>query len=229
MLRSLPALLLASSLWAQFQPEPQQYPPPPAGNSQSGYPQYQPPAAAQQPGMNQDQGRDSAADQQHGVARIRIVQGDVDVKRGDNGQLTGAIMNAPLLSRDHLETAAGSRAEAELDADTVIRLAPDTDLAFANLAYQRAQVQLGIGTIIVRVLRDGQSQLEVDTPSVAFRPLSAGDYRISVFASDRSFRAFGNGWPAWLADDKCRSIFAGAWRRFRSRISKHWATRARSV
>jgi hypothetical protein len=186
MLRSLPALLLASSLWAQFQPEPQQYPPPPAGNSQSGYPQYQPPAAAQQPGMNQDQGRDSAADQQHGVARIRIVQGDVDVKRGDNGQLTGAIMNAPLLSRDHLETAAGSRAEAELDADTVIRLAPDTDLAFANLAYQRAQVQLGIGTIIVRVLRDGQSQLEVDTPSVAFRPLSAGDYRISVFDNGTS-------------------------------------------
>jgi hypothetical protein len=47
-------------------------------------------------------------------------------------------------------------------------------------------VQLGIGTIIVRVLRDGQSQLEIDTPSVAFRPLSAGDYRIAVFDNGTS-------------------------------------------
>jgi hypothetical protein len=133
-----------------------------------------------------DQGRDFTADQQHGVARIRVVQGDVNVKRGDNGELTGAIMNAPLMSRDHLETSGGSRAEVELDAGLIVRLAPDTDVAFANLAYQRSQLQLGIGTLIVRVLGDGPSQLEIDTPSVAFRPVSQGDYRISVFDNGTS-------------------------------------------
>jgi uncharacterized protein DUF6600/FecR-like protein len=186
MFRSVIALLLASSAWAQFQAAPQQYPPP-----QASYPPYQtPPNQAplpSQPMASQDeQGRDLMADQQHGVARIRLAQGDVNVKRGDNGELTGAIMNAPLLSRDHLETSPGSRAEVELDAGLIVRVAPDTDVAFANLIYQRSQLQLGIGTLIVRVVRDGQSQLEIDTPSVAFRPLAQGDYRISVFDNGTS-------------------------------------------
>jgi hypothetical protein len=183
MFRAVLVLLLASSAWAQFQTAPPQYP--------ANYPQYQAPPseapAGNQPLSNQDQqGRDFTADQQHGVARIRLAQGDVNVKRGDNGELTGAIVNAPVLSRDHLETNSGSRAEVELDAGLVVRLAPDTDVAFANLAYQHAQLQLGIGTLIVRVVRDGPAEVEIDTPSVAFRPLSQGDYRIAVFDNGTS-------------------------------------------
>lgn len=185
MFRYLPALLLVLPIWAQFETAQQQYPQqyPQPGNPQSGYPQYQQPQ--QQQGTD-DQSRDFASDQQHGVARLRMAQGDVNIKRGDNGQLTGAIMNAPLLSHDHLETGPGSRAEIELDGANVIRMAPDSDMAFANLVYQRSQVQLGVGTIIVRVLRDSQAQVEIDTPSVAFRPLSQGEYRISVFDNGTS-------------------------------------------
>jgi hypothetical protein len=184
MLRSLALLLIAAPLWAQFQtaqPPQQQYPQPAAG-----YPSYPAQQQPQYPAQDDQQGRDLAADQQHGVARLRVAQGDVNVKRGDNGLLTGAIMNAPLLSHDHLETGPGSRAEVELDAANVIRLAPDTDLAFADLAFGRAQMQLGIGTVIVRVLRDSQAQVEVDTPSVAFHPLGEGEYRISVFDNGTS-------------------------------------------
>jgi len=195
MRRSLTLLFLTLPLWAQFQqappvePYPQdvqpeyqaqsQYPTYPQQQSYPTQPQQQPPP--QYSTQDDQQGRDFAADQQHGVARIRIVQGDVNVKRGDNGTLTGAIMNAPLFSRDHLETGPGSRAEAELDNANVIRLAPDTDLNFANLAFGRVQAQLGIGTVIVRVLRASQTQMELETPSVAFHPLSPGEYRISVF------------------------------------------------
>ena len=68
-----------------------------------------------------------------------------------------------------------------MDAANIIRLAPDTDLGFANLAFGRAQAQLGIGTVIVRVLRESQAQIEVDTPSVALHPSLPGEYRISVF------------------------------------------------
>ena len=100
--RSLTLLLIAFPIWAQFQtaaPPEAQYP----EQAQAGYPQtgYPPQYPAQQQPYPQDdqQGRDWAADQQHGVARIRVAQGDVNVKRGDNGMLTGAIMNAPLLSR----------------------------------------------------------------------------------------------------------------------------------
>ena len=47
------------------------------------YPSY--PQAASDSGYGD--GPDIASDQQHGVARISIVQGDVNLKRGDNGPL----------------------------------------------------------------------------------------------------------------------------------------------
>ncbi len=210
MRRSLTLLLFTLPIWAQVQPYPQDDPNsgyPPQYQAQSQYPSQQPypqyPAQQQYPTSPQpqypgqqpqypqaqqddQQGRDFAADQQHGVARIRIVQGDVNVVRGDNGTLTGAIMNAPLMSRDRLQTGPGSRAEVELDNANVIRLAPDTDLSFANLAFGHVQVQLGAGTVIIRVLRNTQTQVELDTPSVAFHPLMPGEYRISVLGDGTS-------------------------------------------
>ncbi len=149
-------------------PAPQQYPP-----------QAYPPVQQQQMQQPQD-APDLAADEQHGVARVSVVQGDANVKRGDNGQLEAVAINAPLMARDHLQTSSGSRAEIELDYANLIRLGPNTDVGIADLQYHRYQVQLGAGTVIYRVLRDDNSQTEIDTPSIAVRPLSQGEYRISV-------------------------------------------------
>src|SRR3954454_532537 len=125
--------------------------------------QYSNPTYPQQtPDAGYGDAPDTATDQQHGVARISITQGDVNLKRGDNGQLSAAVVNAPVMARDHLETAPGSRAEVQLDATSLIRLAPNTDIGFSDLAYQRYQVQLGIGTIVLRVLGNSNAQLEVD-------------------------------------------------------------------
>ena len=123
---------------------------------------------------------EAAADQKHGVARLSIVQGDVNVKRSDNGQLTAAVVNASLVTQDRVQTADGSRAEVELDSANLVRLAPNTDLGLADLEYHRYQLQIGAGTLIYRVLRQSNSQVEVDTPSVGFRPLGEGEFRISV-------------------------------------------------
>ncbi len=155
---------------AQQYPGAGQYPP-----QQGAYPPQQP--APVDPNMQQgapDQ------DQQHGVARLSIVQGDVNVKRGDNGQLVAAIINAPLMAQDHVQTSPGSRAEVEFDYANLVRIAPNTDLAFAGLEYHRYQIQLGQGTIIYRVLRNQDAQAEIDTPSIAIRPGGEGEYRISV-------------------------------------------------
>jgi hypothetical protein len=84
------------------------------------------------------------------------------------------------MAHDRLQTSGGSRAEVELDSANLIRLAPDTDLGVADLQYHRFQVQLGAGTIMYRVLRPSQSQGEVDTPSIAFRALGEGAFRIAV-------------------------------------------------
>lgn len=175
---------------AQQNPQAPQYPPqqypqsqaqyPPAPQSYPGNPQTQ--QYPQTPYPNgQDQGpQESGADQQHGVARLSIVQGDVNVKLGSNGELVSATVNAPLVAQDHVQTSPGSRAEAEFDSANLLRLAPNTDVGFADLEYHRYQVQLGQGTVIYRVLRDSDAHAEIDTPSIAVHPVQQGEYRISV-------------------------------------------------
>ncbi len=188
---AIAAFGMVPAMDAQYGTE-QQYPPPQYQQSypqtqypQGPYPQQQYPPVQQypQPGMNGQapvDSEDPAADRQHGVARISIAQGDVNVKRGDSGELVAAAINAPLTSQDHLQTSPGSRAEVELDSANLIRLAPNTDVGFADLEYHRYQVQLGAGTIVYRVLRDSDAQAEVDTPSIALHPIRQGEYRISV-------------------------------------------------
>src|SRR5579875_3275089 len=156
---------------AQPYPAGQQYP-------QGPYPQAQYPQAPQ--GDEGGAVPDPAADQQHAAGRLSIIQGDVNVRRGDNGELVAAVMNAPVFTQDHVQTSPGSRAEIELDYANLVRLAPNTDIGFADLAYHRYQLQLGAGTIIYRVLRNANSQAEIDTPSIAIHPLSEGEYRVSV-------------------------------------------------
>ncbi len=160
---------------------PQQYP-------QSAYPQA--PGATQYPAPGQypqgpysqtpENPENAGTDQQHGVARLSVVQGDVNVRRADNGELVAAIMNVPLMTQDHVQTSAGSRAEVQLDYGNLVRLAPNTDLGFADVEYHRYQLQLAAGTIVYRVLRNSNAQVEIDTPSIAIRPAAEGEYRISV-------------------------------------------------
>lgn len=162
------------------------YAPPYAGGPQGSYaqPQYPQGSYSQAPQGAYPQADQDApnptTDRQHGVARLSIVQGDVSVKLGATGELVAAAVNAPLVAQDHVQTTPGSRAEVELDSSNLIRLAPNTDLGFADLEYHRYQAELGAGTIIYRVLRDSDAQSEVDTPSIAFRPLRQGEYRIAV-------------------------------------------------
>ncbi len=165
--------------WAQFAQTPANSDQSPYGGQAPPQPQYQGDQQNPQYGAGSDSESDPA-DRQHGVARVSIVQGDVNVRRGDTGQLEAAAINAPMMASDHLQTSPGSRAEIELDSGNLIRVGPNTDVGFADLEYRRYQVQLGAGTIIYRVLRDAGSQGEVDTPNIAVRPLGVGEYRISV-------------------------------------------------
>jgi hypothetical protein len=119
-------------------------------------------------------------DPSRGVARISLLQGDSNVRRGDSGELVAAAINAPLLAQDHIITAPGARAEVEFDSANLVRLAPNTDLALADLAYHKFQIQLAQGTIIYSVVRQSKSTTEIDTPSISIRPLSLGEYRISI-------------------------------------------------
>ena len=209
MFRRIICALLVTSLagfGGQFQ---QSYPPAADPYPQSQYPQPQYPDQQQLPPAQGEQAGNPAEDMQHGVARLSMVQGDVNVRRGDNGQLTIAVANAPLMARDHLETAPGSRAEVQLDAATIVRLGPNTDVGFATLQYRKAQLQIGLGTVIYRVLGNPETQVEIDTPSVGIRALGPGEYRISVFDNGTSQVTVRNGQLELLAPRGTEQVNAG--------------------
>lgn len=160
-----------SAQWPLASPQAQSQQPPLEQGTDSADPVGQTPSNPEQ---------DAAADQQHGVARLSLVQGDVNIKRGETGELTPAVVNAPLTAGDRLQTGNGSRAEVQLDSANLVRLGPNTDLGLAVLEYHRAQLQLGAGTVIFRVLRNSTTAVEVDTTSVGFRPTGEGEFRLAV-------------------------------------------------
>lgn len=163
-------LVLVAILTAAAMAQPQ----PPV---QQQSPVQQPPL---QPGLSQS-GEDDAGDApDHGVARISYMNGNVSVRRGDSGDLVAAIMNAPLVLGDRLVTAEGARAEVQFDSANMIRLGPATEVRFSDLQYKRYQVQVAVGTVMFRVLRDSDAQVEISTPSVSARPVKKGMYRITV-------------------------------------------------
>ena len=47
-------------------------------------------------------------DAKRGVARIRVMDGDVTVRRGDSGDWVAGVINAPLMTGDQIATAANS-------------------------------------------------------------------------------------------------------------------------
>ncbi|HWB99755.1 MAG TPA: DUF6600 domain-containing protein, partial [Bryobacteraceae bacterium] len=118
--------------------------------------------------------------QERGVARISLINGDVSVRRGDSGDWVAGAVNAPMVVEDSVATGAGSRAELQFDYANVARLIPDTEVRISDLQYHRYQLQLARGTVIFRVLRNTDAQVEIATPVISVRPTQQGIYRISV-------------------------------------------------
>jgi hypothetical protein len=142
--------------------------------------------AQDNPNINPDANPDASAapDGQYepgrAVARISILTGDVSVRRGDSGDVVAAALNAPLMADDRLLTSSSSRAEVQLDSSNMIRIGPNAEVRFAAMDVKSFQIQVAAGTVTFRTLRATQALVEVDTPSVAVRPMRPGAYRVTV-------------------------------------------------
>jgi len=80
----------------------------------------------------QDYQDDDGHDSQARIVRISYVEGSV---RLDSGQgYESATMNVPLMERDWLQTGSDGWAEVQFEDGSVMRLAPDTVIAFTQLA-----------------------------------------------------------------------------------------------
>ena len=135
-------------------------------------------------GLAQDQ--DEEQDPGRGVARISLISGDVTVRRGDSGDWTAAAGNSPVLASDQVATGTGARAEVQFDYATMVRLSGDTEIRLAQVDTKRYQVQLGRGTAMLAVLRDADSDIELDTPNVAIRPGKRALVRVTVTQDGQS-------------------------------------------
>ncbi|HXS94094.1 MAG TPA: DUF6600 domain-containing protein [Candidatus Limnocylindrales bacterium] len=134
---------------------------------------------AQAPPPDQQQVQ-PADDLQRGVALISLMNGEVSVQRGDSGEWVAGVLNAPLMSDDRIATGANSRAEVQFDASNLLRIGGNAQLKLTTLEYGRYQMEFAKGTMTYRVLRAGNANIEIDTPSVSVRPSKVGAYRISV-------------------------------------------------
>src|SRR5215469_14836063 len=92
-------------------------------------------------------------DARRGVARLSLINGEVSVRRGDSGDWVAGVINAPLLTDDHVATGPNSRAEIEFDSSNVLRMGANAQLHLAQLEYARYQMELARGVMTFRALR----------------------------------------------------------------------------
>src|SRR2546427_5143121 len=86
-----------------------------------------------------------ADDSKRGVARISLMNGDVNVRRGDSGDWVAGVINAPLMTDDRIATGPSSRTEIEFDASNAIRLGANSEVRLAQLEYGCYQMELARG------------------------------------------------------------------------------------
>jgi len=114
------------------------------------------------------------------VARLGYLEGSVSFQPGGTDEWVAAPLNRPITTGDKIWSDRGSRAELQLDG-SALRLSSNTAVSFLNLGDNVSQIQLSVGTLLVRVRRlDDNETYEIDTPNLAFSVLQPGVYRITV-------------------------------------------------
>jgi len=116
-----------------------------------------------------------------GVARLSVVDGEVNVQRGDsNGFTSAAVINTPVLGADYVTTGDNAHAELQFDGTTMVRLNSGVQLRLTHVDAKSREMQLAVGTIELRLLRGTDGNSTIDTPSISIRPKQSGRYRVTV-------------------------------------------------
>ena len=115
-----------------------------------------------------------------GVARVSVIEGGVDVKRGDSGDTVSADVNAPLSPGDYVSTQDDSHAEIDFDYGTELRVASDTQLRFTQLLPDDHELQLAAGTIDIRLFHGDGANTHVETPQATISPAGNGSTLVNV-------------------------------------------------
>jgi DNA segregation ATPase FtsK/SpoIIIE-like protein len=114
------------------------------------------------------------------VARLAYLEGSISFQPGGTNEWVAAPLNRPITTGDKVWSDQDSRAELQLDG-SALRLSSNTSVSFLNLGDNVSQIQLSVGSLLVRVRRlDDNETYEIDTPNLAFSVLQPGVYRFTV-------------------------------------------------
>jgi hypothetical protein len=144
-----------------------------------------------------------------GVARVSLINGDVTLQHGDNGDTEAAVVNAPVSVGDYLSTGGGSRAEVQLDNVDFLRVGENAQMRFAKLDPNDHQIQLAAGTAELRVLGSSSANVQMDTPSITIRPDEPGAYRVTVDGNGNTTLTVRSGQADLLGPQGAQTIDAG--------------------
>jgi len=162
-------------------PQSGQYPPPPGPRypyPPPGYPQQRPQSPPQPNGQQSSE---------PGAARISLIRGEVSTQRGDSGDWSAAALNAPMMAGDKISTGDGASAEVQLDFADVLRLGGHAQAQIATLTQTGIQVQIAQGLASYTAFKEGEAQVEIDTPNLAIHTIGKeGIYRILVSSPEES-------------------------------------------
>ncbi|HVN06299.1 MAG TPA: DUF6600 domain-containing protein [Bryobacteraceae bacterium] len=112
------------------------------------------------------------------AGRISYTSGTVSFEPAGVNDWAPATVNRPLTMGDKLYADSGGRAEVNVPG-AAFRLGDRTALEFLNLDNRNVQVRLPEGTVDLRV-RMLYSNVEVDTPNLAFTVTQPGEYRLDT-------------------------------------------------
>lgn len=135
----------------------------------------------------QDTEPDDGHDSHARIVRLSYVEGAVRLDHGHGYE--SATMNVPLAEHDWLQTGADGWAEAQLEDGSIIRLAPDTVIAFTELGRSASggtitTVDLDQGEAEFKIAKHDDSDFQVTVKKNTVALNRAGTFRVSSTNAD---------------------------------------------
>jgi len=125
-----------------------------------------------------------------GAVRVKIVQGDVQVKIADTGEWVPASVNMPLVEGDELWVPEGSRASLQTTNGNYVRLDENTALQILRMDVDSYQLHLTEGRVYVLSRAPKRSVLQIDTPDASIRAFGNARFRIDIPGGETDVSVF---------------------------------------
>ncbi|NJD61955.1 MAG: iron dicitrate transport regulator FecR [Deltaproteobacteria bacterium] len=115
-----------------------------------------------------------------GSMRLKLVQGDVQVKIADTGEWAPASVNMPLVEGDELWVPDGSLAAVQTNNGAYIRLGAGTAMQILRMDSNSFQFYLAQGRAYARNNAYRRNLLQFDTPDASIRDFANSTFRIDI-------------------------------------------------